>query len=92
MRLSNHIIGHKSSPFVIAKEIFYNLVASDKTSSSKKVAQVLGVDRMNIERAMENHSSLNINEDVFWLTKRSKKRGDALNDMAIQQIMDYWTT
>jgi hypothetical protein len=47
---------------------------------------------MNIERAMENHSSLNINEDVFWLTKRSKKRGDALNDMAIQQIMDYWTT
>jgi hypothetical protein len=41
---------------------------------------------------MENHNSLNTNRDVFWQIKRSEKCGDALNDMAIQQIMDYWTT
>jgi hypothetical protein len=41
---------------------------------------------------MENQNFKNTSGDVFWLIKRFLKNGDALNDMAIQQIMDYWTT
>lgn len=35
--LSNHLIGHKSSPFVTIKEIVCSLATSDKASSSRKV-------------------------------------------------------
>ncbi len=47
------------------------------------------MDQRNITREMENHSSLNTSGNVFWLTKRSKKCGNVLNDMVIQQIVDY---
>jgi hypothetical protein len=35
--LSNHVIGHKSSPFVNIKEIVCSLATSDKASNNRKV-------------------------------------------------------
>jgi hypothetical protein len=51
--LTNHLRGQKSLSMVIAKDIVYVLVTSNKASNNIQVVQILGVDYKNVKRAIE---------------------------------------
>ncbi len=57
--LSNHLNGQKITPIIMAKNIVYIIASSNKSYNSRQVAQILGVERMNIkkgiQRPMEMH-------------------------------------
>ncbi len=63
--LPNHLRSQKSSSMVKAKDIVYVLTTSNKTTNNRQVAQILGVDRRNIKRAIERRHTLDNNEDAF---------------------------
>jgi hypothetical protein len=74
---------------VMAKNIVYALVTSNKTSNNKQVAQILGVDCKNIKREIERRHILDNNEDAFWLQRRTRKRANVLCETTIQQIVAF---
>lgn len=55
--LSNHLSGKKTTLIVMAKNIVYTLASSNKSCSSKHVAQVLSVDHRNIKKGIERRVS-----------------------------------
>jgi phage regulator Rha-like protein len=69
---------------VMAKDIVYALTTSNKTTNNKQVAQILGVHRRNIKRAIERRHTLDKNEDAFWLQRRTRKHANALCEVAVQ--------
>jgi phage regulator Rha-like protein len=68
----------------MAKDIVCIFATSNKSSNSRKVARMLGVDGRNIKRTVENRSSLIDNGNVFWFNKKAEKKSDSLCDATIQ--------
>ncbi len=69
--LTNHLKGQKSSSMVIVKDIVYVLATSNKTSNTRQVVQILGVDSRNIKKAIERRHIFKNNGDAFWLQRRT---------------------
>lgn len=89
--LKKHLQGKKNS-CIIAKDIFYSLTAFNKTKNNSRIIWVLGVDWRNLKRTIENRFSLDHGWDAFWLNnKKIKKHANALNEIAIQHIVSFWT-
>jgi hypothetical protein len=77
---------------VMAKDIVRALATYDKTNNNRQIIQILGVDCRNIKRAIERWHTLNNNGDAFWLQKRTRKQIDVLCEVAVQQIVAFWTS
>lgn len=73
--LISHLVGLYQSKLVMAKDIMCTLATSAHTIESginngRSIARLLGVDKRNIKRGMEQQILLDTQKDVFWLTQR----------------------
>ncbi len=90
--MTNHLRGQKSSFMVMAKDIVRAWTTYDKTSNNRQIIQILGVDRRNIKSVIERWHALNNNGDAFLLQRRTRKWIDVLCEVAVQQIVAFWTS
>ncbi len=90
--LTNPLRSQKSSSMVMANDIVYALVTFNKIINNRQVAQILGVDRRNIKRALERQHTLDNNEDGFWLQKRQENMLMLYVKLQSNRLFAFWTS
>jgi phage regulator Rha-like protein len=63
--ISMHLVGSKKSHLVMAKDIICTLASFENMTSSRFVAEVLGMDRRNIKKGINRQVQLDLENQAF---------------------------
>jgi hypothetical protein len=86
-----HLAGSRKSHLVMAKDIICTLASSENITSSRSVADLLGVDRMNIKKGLDRRVQLDLENEAFWRTSRRCRCSDAISEETKALVISWWT-
>lgn len=89
--ISTHLAGSRKSHLVMAKDIICTLASSEHMTSSRSVAEVLGVDRRNIRKGVNRRVQLDLENQAFWRTNRRRERSDTISEATKSLVISWWT-
>ena len=87
--ISTHLARSKKSHLMMAKDIICMLATFEHMTSSRFVAEVLGVDRRNIRKGVNRQVQLDLENQAFWRTNRRRERSNAISE-ATKSLVISW--
>ncbi len=72
-RITDHLTGRQKAQVVATKDVVCMLALGQSTNNQKGLAKVLGVDRWNIHKTMDQWIQLDTAKDAFWITSKQEK-------------------
>ena len=88
--MQSHLVGLRKARTVQAKNIVTTFAVAPGVGSGRGVAEILGVDRRNIKKALARRILIDNKEDAFWLQDQRRVRCDALPDVVKNIIRKWW--
>jgi len=88
--MNTHLLGHRTSKVVMAKDIVCTFASSQSISNGRDITKMFGVDERNIKKGVERRILLNTKKIAFWLNYRKSRRFDFLDESLRNIVIQWW--
>jgi len=90
--ITSHLEGPKKTQFVVAKNIVCMLDFGSSIGSSRNVVKMLGVDKRNIRKTLEQCVKMDIVNNAFWITQKRSRCFNTLLASIRDIVIQFWTS